>query len=336
MSELATPESALVASPKTKRRMMRSLTMPSDGANVPLPSRWIPVPDIPIWPVLSPSALLSRPKPLAPSILDAGNSVYVLAGRVAIGLALRLAGLVEGDKVLLPAFHCTSMVEPLVCVSASPVFYRVNTDLSVDIEDIARKIDASTRALITTNYFGFPQNLQMLRSFCDDNDLIAGAGCSDDGNECTDDVCDGFGACTHPNATDGTPCTGNGVGECTEADTCLGGTCEDNDQPLDTECDLDGDQCTLDFCDAVGLCVFDSEVSCPKGEVCIGGQCVAGCSLCPTDVTGDGDTGAADLASLLACWGPVVAGCECFDANGDGIIGPADLATLLAAWGPCP
>lgn len=171
---------------------------------------------------------------------------------------------------------------------------------------------------------------------CDDNDLIAGAGCSADGNECTDDVCNGLGACTHPNATDGTPCTGNGVGECSEADTCLAGTCEDNDQPLDTECDLDGDQCTLDFCDGAGLCIFDSEVSCPKGEVCIAGQCVAGCGVCPTDVTGDGNTGAADLASLLACWGAVVAGCQCFDANGDGIIGPADLATLLAAWGPCP
>lgn len=60
------------------------------------------------------------------------------------------------------------------------------------------------------------------------------------------------------------------------------------------------------------------------------------CGDCPTDSTGDGNTGAGDLAALLACWGPVVPGCECFDANDDGAIDPFDLAQLLAAWGPCP
>ena len=63
-----------------------------------------------------------------------------------------------------------------------------------------------------------------------------------------------------------------------------------------------------------------------------------GCSeTCPTDVDGNGNTGAFDLASLLACWGPVVPGpCECLDIDEDGDLGPVDLAQLLALWGPCP
>ncbi len=63
-----------------------------------------------------------------------------------------------------------------------------------------------------------------------------------------------------------------------------------------------------------------------------------GCGDCPTDVDGDGLTGPFDLASLLACWGPVVPVCECLDANRDNDIGPFDLATLLAVRGgqPCP
>jgi len=64
------------------------------------------------------------------------------------------------------------MVAPLSCVSASPVFYRLNEDLRVDLEDIARKIDASTYVLIAVNYFGFPQDLEKLRKFCDDHDLV--------------------------------------------------------------------------------------------------------------------------------------------------------------------
>lgn len=60
------------------------------------------------------------------------------------------------------------------------------------------------------------------------------------------------------------------------------------------------------------------------------------CGSCPTDADGSGDTGAFDLAALLACWGPVVPGCECLDADDDGNIGAFDLASLLAIWGPCP
>ena len=44
--------------------------------------------------------------------------------------------------------------------------------------------------------------------------------------------------------------------------------------------------------------------------------------------------GPADLAGLLAEWGPCKAGCTA-DLDEDGMVGPADLAVLLAAWGDC-
>lgn len=155
-----------------KRRMTRSLTVDSDGPNVPQVSRWIPVPDVPLRPVLSSAAFLNKRTSSIPSILDAGKSVFVPSGRSAIGLALRLAGITEGDEVLLPAYHCMSMVTPLSLVSASPVFYRINDDLSVDLENVALKLGKRTRALIATNYFGFPQDLKTLRSFCEDRGLV--------------------------------------------------------------------------------------------------------------------------------------------------------------------
>ena len=55
--------------------------------------------------------------------------------------------------------------------------------------------------------------------------------------------------------------------------------------------------------------------------------------VCPSDLDGDGAINAADLAQLLASWGPC-GDCEA-DFNGDGMIDAADLAQLLGAWGEC-
>jgi hypothetical protein len=55
---------------------------------------------------------------------------------------------------------------------------------------------------------------------------------------------------------------------------------------------------------------------------------------CPGDFDGDLLVGAADLAQLLALWGPCPAPCPA-DLDGDGSVGPVDLATTLARWGSC-
>jgi hypothetical protein len=60
-----------------------------------------------------------------------------------------------------------------------------------------------------------------------------------------------------------------------------------------------------------------------------GGNCA-----CPSDFNGDNQVGPADLAELLAAWGPCAPPCPP-DANGDATVGPVDLAALLAGWGQC-
>ncbi len=54
---------------------------------------------------------------------------------------------------------------------------------------------------------------------------------------------------------------------------------------------------------------------------------------CPADLNGDGDINAADLAQLLASWGPCI---QCpAELTGDGVVDAADLAELLSVWGAC-
>ena len=84
---------------------------------------------------------------------------------------------------------------------------------------------------------------------------------------------------------------------------------------------------------AGGCTMFDTQVNSPTNFAGETGSIDASLP-CPADITGDGNVGPADLASLLASWGPCGKDCPA-DLNGDGNVGPVDLASLLAAWGPC-
>jgi hypothetical protein len=172
----------------------------------------------------------------------------------------------------------------------------------------------------------------------------SGQACPDDGNACTDDVCNGMGACSHPTNSD--PCD-DGL-FCNGTDTCAAGACsvhagdpcagggdcsnscnESADNCFDasgTSCTDDGNECTANECDGAGACVaIDLPAATPctdDGNVCTDDEC-DGAGLCthpansgPCD---DGlfcngtDTCAAGACSLHA-GDPCTGGGECNDS----------------------
>lgn len=131
-----------------------------------------PRPRIPTSPVLSFSSFSGDKHQHVLSVLDVGRAEFVTSGTIAIALALQLMKIGKNDKVLLPAYHCISMVEPVVQANATPVFYKINADTSVDLDDIRARLDSSTKVLLITHYFGFPQDLSKLRIFCDEHNIL--------------------------------------------------------------------------------------------------------------------------------------------------------------------
>jgi perosamine synthetase len=107
-----------------------------------------------------------------PSVLDAGQARLVTSGRIAIALALREMGVGPGDAVLVPAYHSQSMIPPVLHLGASPVFYRLRADTSVDLDDVAARLAPKVKVLMVTHYFGFVQDLSALRAFCDARGLL--------------------------------------------------------------------------------------------------------------------------------------------------------------------
>lgn len=127
---------------------------------------------IPKHPVLSAASFTQYSHADIPSVLDAGAVRYVNRGCMAIGLALQHAQVGSGDEVLLPAYHCISMIEPVVWRGARPAFYRIHADTSIDLADVELRLTSSTRALLVTHYFGFPQDMPRIRKFCDAHRIL--------------------------------------------------------------------------------------------------------------------------------------------------------------------
>jgi dTDP-4-amino-4,6-dideoxygalactose transaminase len=101
-----------------------------------------------------------------PAPFDTAPTHYVFSGRTAIFQGLRVLGISPGERVLVPAFNCASLVEPILRHGAKVAFYRVHADCSADFDDIERRIDSTTRAIVVIHYFGFPERIERFRDLC--------------------------------------------------------------------------------------------------------------------------------------------------------------------------
>lgn len=83
-----------------------------------------------------------------------------------------LAGLVApGENVLVPAYLPDAVVEPFRDLGLEPRYYRVRENLAPDRADLDRRLDGETAAILTVDYFGFPQpGLEAVTALCDDAD----------------------------------------------------------------------------------------------------------------------------------------------------------------------
>jgi cysteine-rich repeat protein len=192
-----------------------------------------------------------------------------------------------------------------------------------------------------------------------DEDLDACVEClidddCDDGNVCTDDVCNELGACVRtPNTEpcdDGRFCTAVDVcsaglcvgtgSPCEEGENCNEGTDECADCLSAADCD-DDDPCSVESC-ADGACGYADAADgtdcadgtfCDGVETCQAGACVAPGNPCDPVTERCVE---AEAACVLLCGnGLLDAGEECDDGNGDDGDGCSSGCEIEAGW-DCP
>jgi perosamine synthetase len=94
------------------------------------------------------------------------RTLWTFHGTAAVYQAVVALGLTDGEKVLIPSYNCGHEVEPILRAGAGVGFYRIDSQLRIDLDDLETAIDSRTRAVLVTHYFGFPQKLDAVKALC--------------------------------------------------------------------------------------------------------------------------------------------------------------------------
>lgn len=94
------------------------------------------------------------------------------SGRQAIYRVLKALSIGSGDEVIIQAFTCIAVPEPILWAGAKPVYADIKQGTyNLDPEDVRRKIKPTTKAIIVQHTFGIPAPLEELRAVADEHGL---------------------------------------------------------------------------------------------------------------------------------------------------------------------
>ena len=127
-----------------------------------------PIPRLPVldWKTFSGSKLS-----VTPCLLTHPQNQFTSSGRASILLALERLGVGTGDKVLVPTYHCPTMIAPIIVRGALPVFYPLDDVGAPRLDWIKQSNTLGVRALLVAHFFGLPQPLAEIRQWCNQRDV---------------------------------------------------------------------------------------------------------------------------------------------------------------------
>ncbi|MDL2354137.1 MAG: DegT/DnrJ/EryC1/StrS family aminotransferase [Pseudomonadota bacterium] len=144
-----------------------------------------PRPAVPLLPTFRWSDLRLAAEPATRRVLDQRTGARRFArGRYALHAAYRAAGVGPRGTLLAPAYHCRTMLDPALALSAPVLLYPVSRTLAPAIEDIRALVARSTpavRVLLVPHYFGWEQSpalMAQLDVVCRENDIVLIEDCS--------------------------------------------------------------------------------------------------------------------------------------------------------------
>lgn len=118
------------------------------------------------WSSLAPSA-----GQLPPGVLDLPSRRLTTSGRAALLQALQLCAATPGSGVLVPTYHCPTLVAPVVSLGLVPLFYAIDEQGLPALQRLPNGAERA-RAMIVPHYFGRGASLAAVRAWCDHQGVV--------------------------------------------------------------------------------------------------------------------------------------------------------------------
>lgn len=105
--------------------------------------------------------------------LDQIPAVATSSGRSALYSLLKAANIGSGDEVIVQAFTCIAVPEPVFWVGARPVYADIDVNTyNATAQEIEKHISNKTKAVIVQHTFGIPANLEAIKQVTDKHNML--------------------------------------------------------------------------------------------------------------------------------------------------------------------
>lgn len=116
----------------------------------------------------------SQVRRLAREVAQKLGSPYCLpvnSGTSALVTGLAALGIGPGDEVIVPGYMYVASISGIVAVGATPVLAEIDDTLTLDPDDVRRRITPNTRAIMAVHMLGASSDMATLRSIAGEHGL---------------------------------------------------------------------------------------------------------------------------------------------------------------------
>jgi perosamine synthetase len=122
---------------------------------------------LPKGPVLGWSSFRAAGLPQLACVENLPNVALLTSGRAAIYQALLQLNLPPGSGVLVPTYHCPTIVAPVLLARLKVQYFGIGADGLPALDSLDDNVVKNCRAIVVAHYFGLPKSLAVVRAWCD-------------------------------------------------------------------------------------------------------------------------------------------------------------------------
>lgn len=103
---------------------------------------------------------------------QSNDAVSFNSGRSALFALLKTFGIGEGDEVIIQAFTCVAVADPVIWVGAHPIYVDIDNTLNINPKLLEQCITDKTKAIIVQHTFGIPADIQMIKKITQKHQIL--------------------------------------------------------------------------------------------------------------------------------------------------------------------